>query len=264
MDLGIRGHVAVITGASTGIGRAIAQEFLLAGAHVAICSHSKAKIKATAEELAMLGQVEYGCVDCTEDASIYAFAAKVQERFGRIDAWINNVGAVVSRTGKEFTASDVDKAVDICFKSTLFGAQAAFRHMRKNGGAIVNISSLAARCPSAGMSTLYGPMKAAVNNLTLTLAGEYAAWNVRVNCVMPGCTATETAMESLTDAALEYNIHNTLLQRIAEPSEIAKPVVFLASPAASFITAESLEVSGGRARTLNPQFSAEMRNLEHE
>lgn len=262
MDLGLKGCAAVVTGASKGIGFAIAREFLEAGASVAVCARSAREIADAARELSVLGEVYAAAVDVTREEAVYAFAEAAHARFGRLDAWVNNVGATVVKQGWEFTGADVDRIVAVSFKSTLFGAQAAFRYMKATGGAIVNISSLAARCPTAGRSTLYGPMKAAVNNLTQTLAGEYAAWGVRVNGVMPGFTATPAVRRTIPEDELAYNARGTLLQRVAEPSEIAKPVVFLASPAASYMTAEIIEVSGGRSRTLNPSYSVELRARE--
>ncbi|NLF28180.1 MAG: SDR family oxidoreductase [Clostridiales bacterium] len=259
MDLGLKGKVAVVTGASEGIGLAIAREFLASGAKVAICARRAERIKQAARELGAPGEVWFASADATREEEVYRFAADAFAHFGRIDAWVNNVGATVIKDGWEFTGADVDLIVGLCFKSALFGAQAAFRHMRESGGAIVNISSLAARCPTAGRSTLYGPMKAAVNSLTQTLAGEYAAWNVRVNCVMPGFTATPAVRDAIPEAELRHNAENTLLGRVADPSEIARPAVFLASDAASYMTAEVIEVSGGRARTLNPGYSAQLR-----
>ncbi|MDO4547409.1 MAG: SDR family oxidoreductase [Clostridia bacterium] len=262
MELGLKGKVAVVTGAGKGIGFAVAKEFVLAGCKVAICARSAGGIEAAARELSERGEVFGAVMDASVESEVYRFAHDVFKRFGAIDAWVNNVGATVVKKGWEFTGEDVDKIVAVTFKSTLFGAQAAFRYMKERGGAIVNISSLAARCPTAGRSTLYGPMKAAVNNLTQALAGEYAAWNVRVNCVMPGFTATDAVKQNIPKEELEYNARGTLLQRVAEPDEIARPVVFLASPAASYMTAETIEVSGGRSRTLNPAYSAGLREKE--
>ena len=262
MELGLKEHVAVVTGASKGIGFAIAKEFLMAGCKVAVCARKAQEIEEAAKKLSQYGAVYFESVDASKEEEVYRFAENVYRHFGRMDAWVNNVGATVVKNGWEFTGEDVDKIVGVSFKSTLFGSQAAFRYLKENGGAIVNISSLAARCPTAGRSTLYGPMKAAVNNLTQTLAGEYAAWNVRVNCVMPGFTATPAVRATIPEAELKYNAEGTLLQRVAEPEEIARPVVFLASPAASYMTAESIEVSGGRSRTLNPMYSSQLRTEE--
>jgi len=127
--------------------------------------------------------------------------------------------------------------------------------MKEKGGAIVNVSSLAARCPSAGRSTLYGPLKSAINNLTNTFAGEYCAHNVRVTCVMPGFTATPLAKANISQEELDRNAGATLLRRMADPEEIARPIVFLASDWASYMTATTIEVSGGRSMTLNPTYA---------
>ena len=131
--------------------------------------------------------------------------------------------------------------------------------MKHHGGTIVNISSLGARCPTIGKATLYGPMKMAVNKLTMTLAGEYAAYGVHVNCVMPGYTMTEFNTEHTTPEAMQAICTGTMLNRPGRVEEVAWPVVFLCGKGSSFITGESLEVSGGRGLTLNPLFSYEER-----
>ena len=99
-------------------------------------------------------------------------------------------------------------------------------------------------------------------NLTNTLAREYAAWNVRVICVMPGSTATEKASKNIGSPAWKSKVDTTILRRYGKTEEIAKPIVFLASDAASFMTATSVEVSGGRCMTLNPLFSYEKKEAE--
>lgn len=262
MDMGLRGKTAVVTGGSKGIGLAVAKEFLLEGANVVSCARDAGEIARAEAALCPFGNVVFRRMDATVESEMYRLADDAFQRFGSVDVWVNNVGATVCKSGWEFTGADVDQIVAVSFKTALFGAQAAFRYMRGTGGAIVNISSLAARCPTAGRSTLYGPMKAAVNNLTQTLAGEYAAYGVRVNCVMPGFTVTPAVKATIPQAELDYNARGTILQRLAEPEEIARPVVFLASAAASYMTAETIEVSGGRSMTLNPTYSAEVRARE--
>ncbi len=257
MDLGLSGKTAVITGGSQGIGFATAKTFLQEGCKVAICARTEETLKEAAEELAQYGEVYYEVVDATKDQELYRFAENVFNRFGSIDCWVNNVGKQVIKQGMEFTEEDVDWITGMCFKSAVFGCQAAFRYMKQqpSGGAIVNISSLAARCPTAGRSSLYGPLKAAIINLSTCMAGEYSAWGVRVCALLPGFTATKTVMARNTNERLRHAMKETLLQRLATPEEIAGPVVFLCSPRASYITATSLEVSGGRTVTLNPQYS---------
>jgi NAD(P)-dependent dehydrogenase (short-subunit alcohol dehydrogenase family) len=262
MDLGLKGKTAVVTGGSRGIGRATVEAFLREGCGVAFFARDIEACRAAAGELEPLGDVYFEALDAADGNAVYRFADNVGRRFGGIDCWVNNVGASVRKAGAEFTGEEIDRAAAVCFKSAVFGCQAAFRFMKKTGGAIVNVSSLAARCPSAGKSTLYGPMKAAVVNLTVNFAGEYAAYGVRVNCVLPGFTLTETLRAGFSDEELRRNTDGSLLRRAASPEEIARPVVFLASEAAGYITAASLEISGGRAVTLNPGYSFDMRALE--
>lgn len=257
MDLGLNGKVAVVTGGSKGIGFAAAKSFLEEGCRVAICSRHEAELMAAADSLSPYGEVFYEPIDVTRSEMVYAFAEHVYTRFGRIDCWVNNVGATGFKKGAEYDDEEIDFMTGVCFKSVVFGCQAAFRYMKHTGGAIVNVSSLAARCSSAGRSTLYGPLKSAINNLTNTFAGEYCANHVRVTCVMPGFTVTPLVKANISQSELDRNANATLLRRMAEPEEIAKPIVFLASDAASYMTATTIEVSGGRSMTLNPTFAYE-------
>ena len=256
MDLGLTGKTVVVTGGSKGIGYAAAEAFLKEGASVAICSRHEEELKKAAETLSQYGPVYYEAYDVVDAESNYRFAEHVNQKFGSLDVWVNNVGVSGPKKGDEYDDEEIDFMTGVCFKSVVYGCQAAFRYMKKQGGgAIVNISSLAARCPTAGRSTLYGPMKAAIVNLTQTLAGEYAAYGVRVCCVMPGFTATPAVKATIPQAELDYNARGTLLNRVAEPKEIAAPVVFLCGQGASYMTGTTIEVSGGRSVTLNPTYS---------
>jgi NAD(P)-dependent dehydrogenase (short-subunit alcohol dehydrogenase family) len=262
MDLGLKGKTAVVTGGSRGIGRAVVEAFLCEGCKAAFFARDLEEGRTAARELGALGEIYFEARDAADSRTVYEFAENVNNRFGGIDCWVNNVGATVRKAGAEYSDSEIDWTTGVCFKSVVFGCQAAFRYMKKTGGAIVNVSSLAARCPSAGKSTLYGPMKAAVVNLTVTFAGEYAAYGVRVNCVLPGFTLTASLRAGFSGEEIKRNTDGALLRRAAEPAEIARPIVFLASGAASYITAASLEISGGRAVTLNPGYSYELKARE--
>lgn len=257
MDLQLQGKTAVVTGGSKGIGFATAKTFLLEGAKVAICARNATELDKAVAELSALGTVYGKVADMTDQADAEAFADAVYKRFGSIDCWINNVGASYGRMGEGYTAEEVRRTVAVCFDSAVFGCQAAYRYMKGKGGAIVNISSLAARCGTAGRSTLYGPLKAAVRNLATMFAAEYAADGIRVLSVLPGFTATPAVRTTIPQAELDRNAKGTLLRRVAEPEEIARPIVFLCSQAASYITATSLEVSGGRSVVLNPEYAYE-------
>lgn len=257
MDLGLQGKVAVVTGGSKGIGLATARTFLQEGARVAICARTGAQLQEALAELSQIGDVMGIPVDVSDDQAVYQFAQAVCGRFGRIDCWVNNVGASAEKIGSEYTSDQIDWIVDVCFKSAIYGCQAAFRYMKDTGGSIVNIGSLAARCGTVGRSTLYGPLKSAVVHLATMFAGEYAAYGVRVNAILPGFTVTPAVQQMIPTEELRRNEEGTLLRRLATPEEIAAAIVFLSSERASYITATSLEISGGRSVVLNPSYSYE-------
>ena len=285
MDLGLKGKTAVVTGGSKGIGYAVAKTFLEEGANVFICARNAEEVDAAVRALggasassgaapssgtapwdgmavpaAASAHRVYGAVygtaaDMTVEEDVYRAAKEAYDRFGSLDCWINNVGASFPKEGEEYREQDIEKITKVCFFSTIYGTQAAFRYMKKTGGSIINISSLAARCGTVGASTLYGPLKSAVIKLAVSFAGEYAAYGVRVNSVLPGFTATPAVAANIKPDYLKRNADDTLLRRVAVPEEIAAPVVFLCSSRASYITGTSLEVSGGRSIVLNPEYS---------
>jgi NAD(P)-dependent dehydrogenase (short-subunit alcohol dehydrogenase family) len=269
MDLGLKGKNVVVTGGSMGIGYAIAEEFLKEGASVTIAGRNEERLEEAYKKLSEIsgGENVYTvAADCSKEADTYELAKRAAKE-GRIDIWVNNVGTNFGRKGELYSEEEIDALIGACFKSAVFGSQAAFTYMKENGGSIVNIASLAARCASCGRATIYGALKSAIVGLTNTTAGEYAAYGIRVNAVLPGFTATplvkgNIAEGLLSDSEISRLLSGNLMRRMAEPSEIAKPVVFLASDAASFITAESLEVSGGHSRVLNPWYSFEKRESE--
>ena len=212
-------------------------------------------VPAAASAHTVYGAVYGTAADMTVEEDVYRAAKEAYDRFGSLDCWINNVGASFPKEGEEYREQDIEKITKVCFFSTIYGTQAAFRYMKKTGGSIINISSLAARCGTVGASTLYGPLKSAVIKLAVSFAGEYAAYGVRVNSVLPGFTATPAVAANIKPDYLKRNADDTLLRRVAVPEEIAAPVVFLCSSRASYITGTSLEVSGGRSIVLNPEYS---------
>lgn len=255
MDLGLRGKTAVVTGGSKGIGYAVAKTFLEEGAKVTICARNAEEVEAAVNRLREYGEVYGTAADMTVEADVYRTAKEAYERFGSLYCWVNNVGSSMSKDGTEYKEADIERVTKVCFYSTVYGTQAAFRYMRDSGGSIVNISSLAARCGTVGASTLYGPLKAAVMKLAVSFAGEYAAYGIRVNSVLPGFTATPNVAAKIKEEYLQRNAQDTLLRRVAVPEEIAWPAVFLCSDRAAYITGASLEVSGGRSIVLNPEYS---------
>lgn len=264
MELGLKGKTAVVTGGSKGIGYATAEQFLREGANVYICSRNEQELGLAIKNLSKIGNVSGVAVDMTEEQSAYIVAENAYKEFKSIDCWINNVGASIKKNGSEYTERDLNEITKVCFFSTVFGTQAAFRYMRDIGGSIVNVSSLAARCGTVGASTLYGPLKSAVVRLAVSYAGEYAAYGIRVNAIMPGFTLTPAVKNTISNEYLDRNAKDTLLRRIADPAEIAGPIVFLCGQQASYITGSCLEVSGGRSIVLNPEYSYVMKEKDYE
>ncbi|MBP5251894.1 MAG: SDR family oxidoreductase [Treponema sp.] len=251
MDLNFKGKIAVVTGAGKGIGFKIAEEFLKEGAEVFICARNREELKAAETILSISGKVHTLALDGTKESSMELLAKEAASVTGSIDAWVNNIGTNKKKAGQFYTEEELDYIISANFKSCVFGTQAAVKYMKQNGGSIVNISSLAAHAATANRSSIYAGMKAAVLAYTRTAAAEYAPYNIRVNAVLPGYTRTPLVMESFSKESLDELLKNNILNRMAEPYEIAKPVVFLSSPAASYITAAELEVTGGHIKVLN-------------
>lgn len=178
----------------------------------------------------------------------------VAAQWGPPDVWVNNVGYPTAKKGPGYTAGEFDAGVDANLRSTLFGCQTAAAHMA-NGGVIVNISSMAARYPTAGDKSLYGPLKAAVQGLTVTLGTEYAASGIRVVGVAPGGTETDTTRTALSAVEEAGAFRGNVLNRFAQPADIANVVVFLASARAGHIACTSVDVSGGSGVVTNPDYS---------
>lgn len=253
MDMGLQNKVAVITGGSEGIGFAAARAFIAEGAYAAVCGRRKDVLE---QAVAKLGPRAFGVPsDMTKEEEVHDFARRVFDRFGRINVWVNNVGATIARKGTWYTGKEIDQTYAVNFKSVVMGSQAAVPYLSRQGGVIVNVASLAARCATSGRATLYGAFKAGVVNFTNTFAGEVVSKHIRVVSILPGFTLTPLVRATIAADDLEKQSRTCLLRRAAEPEEIAGPIVFLASSQASYMTAASLEISGGRSMTLNPGYS---------
>ena len=251
MDLNLKDKIAVVTGGTKGIGFAIAKVLLQEGARVTICGRNKVDLAKAVAELSRYGNISGCALDGSTEEGMETLARAAAAGSGRIDVWINNIGTNKRRQGEYYTEDEVDYLIAANYKSALFGTQAAVKYMKEHGGAIVNIASLAARCATAIRSNIYASMKAAIIALTQTTASEYAPYGIRINAVMPGYTRTPLVESTFTPDVLEPILRNNILHRMAEPEEIAGPVVFLASDAASYITASAVDVTGGHMRVIN-------------
>lgn len=256
MELSMKDKVAVITGGTSGIGKATAREFAAEGAKVAVCGRTKAKLERFLDEMTAEGYEIY-CeqLDVSDPSSLQSFAANVADKFGRIDIWINNAG--IDTPGlvpfREFTEEDWDSIVGVNLKGVFFGAQYAAKAMKQTGGVIINISSFASLMPTAGRS-IYSATKAAVNNLTKTLASELACDGIRVISLIPGYIQTEMTAEGVKTRFNEL-VSAIPLKRLGTVDDLTKAIVFLASDAANYITGVNIEISGGKFCTQNPLWS---------
>jgi 3-oxoacyl-[acyl-carrier protein] reductase len=233
----LEGKRALVTGASKGIGRAIAEELARAGAHVVVGYRSG---KDEAEELAST----IGGAAVQADVSSPEDAARLVAEAGDIDVLVNNAG--LTRDGLLARMSDDDwrTVMDTNLSSVFYTCRAVTRPMmKKRGGSIVNISSVVGVHGNWGQ-TNYAASKAGIIGFTKSLARELGSRNIRANVVAPGYVKTALT-DVLPEEATAAMIQNTPLGRVAEPQEIAGAVRFLASDAAGFITGEVLLVDGG-------------------
>lgn len=252
----LRGKVALVTGAARGIGRAIAEVFVCAGAAVMIADLPNSDGAATAEELNRAGgQATFVAADVTQDAE--AMVAATVARFGRLDILVNNAGVFYPADALTTPFATWMRAVDVIYHGTFLCSQAAGRVMaaQGQGGRIVNISSVNAFL-GAAHSSHYNSAKGAVDQLTRCLAVEWAPYGILVNSVAPGFVETPMAIvdgvnEHETPDFQEFYVRRRRipLARPAQPAEIAEAVLFLASPRCTYITGHTLVVDGGLSVT---------------
>ena len=241
----VAGETAIVTGASSGIGREIATRFAADGADVVVCSRAQDRIDPVAEAINAADGGRARAVECDvrDRAAVEAMVAAGVEAFGPPTCLVNNAGAGFMAPFAELSENAWKTIVDINLHGTFHCAQAAGARMRDGqGGTIVNIASVAGQKGTPEMSH-YSAAKAAVINLTTTLAYEWAPDGVRVNCIAPGFVATPGVAEQMGVTAEDID-RGTVDRRIGTSAEIADIAQFLASPAASYLVGETVTAMG--------------------
>lgn len=247
------GKVALITGGSRGIGRAIALGFAEVGADVVVVSRNISDLEKVAAEVSALGRRSLAvAADLSRIEEINNLVANVKDKFSKIDILVNNAGTTQSLS----TIFDADEALwdeimNLNLKGQFFLSQSVAKVMKEHGGGtIINISSMVASKPEANLG-IYSMSKSALSTATTVMAIEWGPYNIRVNAIAPGNIHTrlnDFLMQS-SPTLEEKMIKRTPLRRFGEPDEITCAAIYLASEASSFITAATILADGGFTRT---------------
>ncbi|MCR5869019.1 SDR family NAD(P)-dependent oxidoreductase [Aquincola sp. J276] len=253
INFGLRGRVAVVTGASQGIGEACARRLLREGASVALWDVDDARGAALAAALQAEGaRALYLHCDVSSKAQVDVALAATVDALGPVDALVNNAGIFRAADFLDITEADWDAVIAVNLKGSFLVGQAVARVMAAHGGgAIVNMSSVNGRLAIPSIAS-YNASKGAIDQLTRVMALGLVGHGIRVNAVAPGTIATELAQKAVltSDDAKARIMSRTPMKRLGEPAEVADVAAWLLSEASSYVTGEIVVVDGGRM-TLN-------------
>lgn len=257
MDLGLQGKVAIVTGASRGIGKGIALRLAEEGCNVAICARGEEALREAAEEIEAQG-VDCLAVDLdvTEKGEPERLVAETAERFGRIDVLVGNVGGNRRGRFEELSDEDWDAIIDLNFKSHIRTSRAAIPHMKEaGGGSICYITSIFGREVGGAGLSIYNSTKSALISLGKIMAQELTPEGIRVNSVAPGSIrfpggSWDRRVKEQPEAMKEFVAANLPIGRFGRVEEVADTVAFLVSERASLITGACINVDGGQSHSL--------------
>jgi NAD(P)-dependent dehydrogenase (short-subunit alcohol dehydrogenase family) len=243
----LTGKTAVVTGGNTGLGQAFATALTEAGASVALAARTRERSEAVAKELSASGATAIAVdLDVTDRAQVGRMTEEVTERLGPVDVLVNNAGVCYHRPAAEVPDDEWLDTFDVNVHGLWYCAQAVGRQMiERGGGSIVNVGSISAMIVNRPQwQPAYNASKAAVHQLTKSLAAEWAPHNVRVNALAPGYV--KTAMAPVDEPRFRRHwIEDAPMQRYAMPEELGPSLVYLASDASGFMTGSVLVVDGG-------------------
>jgi len=240
----LQGKVALVTGASRGIGKAIALRLAQAGAKVACVATEAGRAEESAQACQAVtpGAKAYGC-DVADTAAVQALVDAVQKELGGLDILVNNAGITRDQLMLRMSEEDFDRVIEVNLKGTWNFCKAASRPLMKCKGKVINITSIVGLTGNAGQAN-YAASKAGVVGLTKSLAKELAGRGVCINAIAPGYISTDMTA-AIDDKAKEALQSKIPLGRIGNPDDIAAAVEFLAGPAGDYITGQTLVVDGG-------------------
>lgn len=243
----LTGQVALITGSSKGIGKACAIALAEAGADIVLGLHDISSARALVKQIEKLGRKVLAVqMDVSNMDQISSAVATAHKHFKRIDILVNNTGIGAASPAEDVSEQDFDATIAVNLKGTFFVSQAVGRIMiRQRRGRIINIGSQAGFV-ALPTEAVYCMTKAAISHLTKCLALEWAVYNITVNAVAPTFIETPGTKKWLDDEEFRASVKRRIpLGRIGKPEDVARPVVFLASPAASMMTGATLMIDGG-------------------
>jgi gluconate 5-dehydrogenase len=243
----LTGQVAIVTGASRGLGQYFARALARAGADLVLTSRTRESLAPFEAEIKSLGRRAVSLeLDVRNQESIEKMAADAEAAFGQIHILVNNAGMNIRKPALEITWSDWNQVLDTNLRGTFFVAQAVARRMiAKSYGRIVNIGSVTSVFGYAGLAP-YGASRGGVRQLTMSLADDWGRHGVTVNCLAPGWFRTEQNKVMYEDPGwVEYLVERIPMKRPGQPHDLDGAVVFLASEASGYVTGQTLLVDGG-------------------
>jgi len=262
MDLGLKDRVALVAASSTGLGKAVALGLAREGAKLALCARTQSTLDDAAAEIRRETGVDVlpRAIDVTSHEQVRAFVAEIATHFGRIDICVANAGGPPSKSFAETSVEDWQRATELNLMSTMYLAKETLPLMQqRRWGRFIAITSVTVKQPLDGL-ILSNAVRAGVLGLVKSLANEYGPYNILVNNVCPGFTATARLMDLAQTLANKGGVSpadiekrwasQAPLGRVGQPEEFANLVVFLASERASYITGESIAVDGGLVKGL--------------
>jgi gluconate 5-dehydrogenase len=243
----LKGRVAIVTGTSRGLGQYLARALAKAGADLVITSRDPATLKPFQQEIQAMGRKALPlALDVTDHQSIQKMVQCAVEHYGKIDILVNNAGCNVRKPALDVSWEDWNLVLDTNLRGTFFVCQSVARHMvARKYGRIINIGSVTCVAGYAGLGP-YGASRGGVKQLTMSLADDWGVHGITVNCLAPGWFKTaQNAVMYQNQEWVDYLCDRIPLKRPGQPTDLDGAIVFLASDASAYITAQTLLVDGG-------------------